>query len=328
MPNVATQLTEEQIESIVAEEQDRLMMVRGERAFMWIGGLFLFGLVLYFVRFGLPFLYGIWNSSDPRETLLSNLSGPEVWGTFGDFLGGLLNPAVGIVTVYLVLMNVRMQKKELGYALREMKNSNAALAKQNFAIEQQGVQNTFFQWLTAYREILSGLKFTFSDNPNAAGLEVLERLYNDAFHTGRISQRITDAGFSQFADAYVRRESIDDSKAIVAIDQAIMAQWDSILKSYNYLLLPSLKSLAGLIIWINRQHPQFIDEQKKSEYIDIIASHLSQVEAKFLLLYAYSEDHGLLKLLRDLGFFHELKFLHDANLDFLFNFGRFIDLGE
>jgi len=303
-------------------------MARGERAFMWIAALFLFGLILYFVRFGLPFLYGIWSSTDRKDFFLSNLSGPDAWGTFGDFLGGLLNPAVGIVTVYLVLMNVRMQKKELGYALREMKNSNAALAKQNLAIEQQGVQNTFFQWLTAYREIISGLKFTFNDNPNAAGLEVMERVYNDHFHTGRIAPRITEAGFSQFADAYVRRERIDNREAIVAIDQAIMAQWDFVLKSYNYLLLPSLKSLSGLIIWIHRQHPQYIDQQKKSEYVDIISSHLSQVEAKFLLLYAYSEDHGLLKLLRDLGLFHELKFLHDANFDFLFNFGRFIDLGE
>jgi len=304
------------------------MIRRGEHAFKWIAGLFLFGTTLYFVRFGLPFLYGVWNSNDPKKFFLSNLSGPDAWGTFGDFLGGVLNPAVGIVTVYLVLMNVRLQKKELGYALREMKNSNAALEKQNIAIEQQGIQNTFFQWMTTYRETISGLKFTFSSNPNAAGLEVLERIYNEQFHAGRISQQIANLGFSQFSDAYVRRERIEDHDAIVAIDQAIMAQWDFVLKSYNYLLRPALQSLSGLIIWINRQPPQYFGEQKKSEYIDIVSSHLSQVEMKLLLLYAYSEDHGLLKLLRDLGLFHELKFLQDANLDFLFNSGRFSDLGE
>jgi hypothetical protein len=328
MPNLAAHQMEDQIESVISEEQDKIMFVRGERAFKWIVRLFLFGFILYFVRFGLPLLYGTWKSTDREHFLLSNLGGPDAWGTFGDFLGGVLNPAVGIVTVYLVLMNVRMQKKELRYALREMKNSNAALAKQNIAIEQQGVQNTFFQWLTAYRDIISGLKYTFSENPNAAGLEVLERLYNDGFHTGRIAQRIKESGFAQFADAYARKEKIEEPEVIVAIDHAIMLQWDCVLNSYNYLLLPSLKSLAGLIIWINRQHPQYINEKKKSEYIDIISSHLSQVEIKFLLLYAYSEDHGLLKLLRDLGLFHELKFLDDANLDFLFNFGRFVNLGE
>lgn len=328
MPNIIPPKPEEHIESSIADDQDNFVMLRGERAFLWIAGLFLISLILYFVRFGIPFFYGVWNSIDRTDYFIANLSGTDAWGTFGDFLGGLLNPAVGIVTVYLVLMNVRMQKKELGYALREMKNSNAALAKQNFAIEQQGIQNTFFQWLTAYRGIISGLKFSFSEDPNAAGLKVLEQLYNEQFHTGRISQRIADAGFSQFADAYIRRERIEDRAAIVAIDQAIMEQWELVLKSYNYLLLPALKSLSGLIIWITRQHPEYIDEHKKSEYIDIISSHLSQVEAKFLLLYAYNEDHGLLKQLRDLGFFHEIKFLNDANFDFLFNFGRFIDLGE
>jgi hypothetical protein len=328
MPNLNPQKPEEHIESSIAEDQEKIMMLRGERAFLWIAGLFLISLILYFIRFGLPFLYGVWNSIDRTDYFIANLSGPDAWGTFGDFLGGLLNPAVGILTVYLILMNVRMQKKELGYALREMKNSNAALAKQNFAIEQQGVQNTFFQWLTAYREIISGLKFSFSEDPNAAGLTVLEHLYNDQFHTGRISQRITNTGFSQFSDAYVRRERIDDRDAIVAIDQAIMTQWEFVLKSYNYLLLPALKSLSGLIIWIARQHPEYISDQKKSEYIDIISSHLSQVEVKFLLFYSYNEDHGLLKQLRDLGFFHDLKFLNDANFDFLFNFGLFIDLGE
>ena len=35
------------------------------------------------------------------------------WGTFGDYVGGLLNPVVGLATVLLVIISITTQQKEL-----------------------------------------------------------------------------------------------------------------------------------------------------------------------------------------------------------------------
>ncbi len=40
------------------------------------------------------------------------LGGPEEWGQLGDYLGGVINPVVGIVTVVLVVMTLRVTRAE------------------------------------------------------------------------------------------------------------------------------------------------------------------------------------------------------------------------
>lgn len=57
---------------------------------------------------------------------------PDSWGQFGDFLGGLLNPLVGIVTVLLVLETLRVTR-------REAADNRAALEHQRREMERQTV---------------------------------------------------------------------------------------------------------------------------------------------------------------------------------------------
>lgn len=40
------------------------------------------------------------------------LGGPEEWCELGDYLGGVINPVVGIVTVVLVVMTLRVTRAE------------------------------------------------------------------------------------------------------------------------------------------------------------------------------------------------------------------------
>lgn len=37
----------------------------------------------------------------------------EVWGTFGDYLGGILNPIIAVFAFYLIAKTYELQKKEL-----------------------------------------------------------------------------------------------------------------------------------------------------------------------------------------------------------------------
>ena len=62
----------------------------------------------------------------------------EIWGQFGDFLGGVVNPVVGLVTIVLLIFTLQSQQKELAE-----QRSQAAI---------QGFEQTFTSWLTAYRD--------------------------------------------------------------------------------------------------------------------------------------------------------------------------------
>ncbi|WP_294991308.1 hypothetical protein [uncultured Stenotrophomonas sp.] len=58
------------------------------------------------------------------------LGDPDSWGQFGDFLGGLLNPLVGIVTVLMVLETLRITR-------REAADTRAALEHQRLEMHEQ-----------------------------------------------------------------------------------------------------------------------------------------------------------------------------------------------
>lgn len=46
---------------------------------------------------------------------------PGVWGTFGDFFGGLMNPVVAFAAFYWLTQSVKFQKQELADTRRELK---------------------------------------------------------------------------------------------------------------------------------------------------------------------------------------------------------------
>lgn len=55
---------------------------------------------------------------------------PDSWGQFGDFLGGLLNPLVGIITVLLILETLRITRKEAQDNRIELARQHAEMEKQ------------------------------------------------------------------------------------------------------------------------------------------------------------------------------------------------------
>jgi len=50
----------------------------------------------------------------------NGIGDPEAWGQFGDYLGGVVNPVVGIVTVVLVVMTLRVTRLEAQAARRQI----------------------------------------------------------------------------------------------------------------------------------------------------------------------------------------------------------------
>lgn len=52
-----------------------------------------------------------------------NAGGPNEWGTFGDFIGGLSNPLLSFLTIILLVVSLRLQAKELKESSEAVKQS-------------------------------------------------------------------------------------------------------------------------------------------------------------------------------------------------------------
>lgn len=56
----------------------------------------------------------------------------STWGAFGDFVGGTLNPVIGLISVLLLFATWRVTSKTLDTSKKELRNSNELLNNQQF----------------------------------------------------------------------------------------------------------------------------------------------------------------------------------------------------
>ncbi|MEJ1366304.1 MAG: hypothetical protein RPU42_14610 [Candidatus Sedimenticola sp. (ex Thyasira tokunagai)] len=68
---------------------------------------------------------------------------PANWGPFGDFIGGVLNPIVGLLALIGLLWTIYQNQVELSLAREEMSRSSEALEKNNEQSEKRSqIDNT------------------------------------------------------------------------------------------------------------------------------------------------------------------------------------------
>jgi len=86
------------------------------------------------------------------------------WGTFGDFMGGTLNPIFAIFSLAAILYTIKIQTEELELSRKELEATRDELRKsseaqqeqsesfkiQNESIKLQSFENTFFQLLNLW----------------------------------------------------------------------------------------------------------------------------------------------------------------------------------
>lgn len=73
-------------------------------------------------------------SNDLFRTCLENSR--AAYGQFGDFIGGMFNPIVGLFTIFLLVSTIKQQSRALDQTESALKHANAALEQNKVAIEQ------------------------------------------------------------------------------------------------------------------------------------------------------------------------------------------------
>ncbi|MCQ2005855.1 putative phage abortive infection protein [Rhizobium sp. NRK18] len=78
-------------------------------------------------------------------------------GTFGDFIGGTLNPILTFLTFMALLITIVLQQKELAETRNELAASARALKDQHTSLDRQNFETTFFQMLTLHNTIVNSI---------------------------------------------------------------------------------------------------------------------------------------------------------------------------
>ncbi len=85
------------------------------------------------------------------------------WGTFGDFVGGTLNPIFSLLAFFALLYTIKLQSKELRNSTDQLRKSASALEIQNRHWEHQNFQSSFFTVFTIYNNSVSDLFYTYNN---------------------------------------------------------------------------------------------------------------------------------------------------------------------
>lgn len=280
---------------------------------LWTAGFAaVFLLLIYFAKLGRasielnPSQFS-WTGTD--KWILKNLSlDPGVWGQFGDFVGGILNPAIGLVTIYLVLVNVRLQRRELKATVREMRASNAALENQSKLQERQNIEQTFFTWISTYREAVSSARFSHTMVGNSEGRDALHSAQQYFLSGDELARRMVASGIPT-GETYRRmvNEALLDVEFLPNFMDASRIQWKKTNDSISHHVEPIVRTLSELMKWVHQLPPALISLNKKRQYFDIISAQISDIERTFLFLYCFfSKDQRLARLINKYGVFHYL----------------------
>lgn len=84
----------------------------------WIQSILVLGLIIILVVVGM-YVFSFDVTTISKST--------TVWGEFGDYLGGSLNPIFGFLTLITLLLTIAIQSKQLEVSSEELKNSRMEL---------------------------------------------------------------------------------------------------------------------------------------------------------------------------------------------------------
>lgn len=78
----------------------------------------------------------------------------EKWGQFGDYVGGILNPFLGFVSIVLLIKSLALQYEANGNLKEEISNSRKTEKLRSF-------EGFFFNLVSTQRELLNSFKISF-----------------------------------------------------------------------------------------------------------------------------------------------------------------------
>ncbi|RAM63128.1 hypothetical protein RB24_17535 [Herbaspirillum rubrisubalbicans] len=212
-------------------------------------------------------------------------------GQAGDYFGGILNPIIGLVTIFLVFITLRMQREELQAAQSELAESRAISAQQIKAVKRQSFEQTFFAWLNSYRDIVEKVKVEES-----TGRLALKVLWDQHLSYSTIAAIVKLRKIRLVLSKSLPQNQVgpDDPRLTINV---CLTQWDKLFRDNEHQLDTMFRTLYRLLKWIDDQPEDTIELEEKWHYISIVRAHLSTMEGLFLFY------NGCSKLGQNMNYF-------------------------
>lgn len=187
------------------------------------------------------------------------------WGTFGDYVGGVLNPIFAFASLIAILYSMHLQSEELENSSNELQRSAEALNSQIAISKQQTFDNTFFQLLSLHNAIIKDMDL--KDSKNIAVSEG-----RDCFRTY----------YLKFKNHYiVAQDNITEAKGSYEAEsmEHIEVAYDNFFKDNQSNVGHYFRNLYHIIKFID--NAEMVKETKK-RYASIIRAQLSSYELALL----------------------------------------------
>ncbi|MCS3504469.1 putative phage abortive infection protein [Achromobacter sp. JUb104] len=205
-----------------------------------------------------------------RSTFKGKFSTDQAdWGAFGDFMGGIVNPVAGLVTIVLLVLTLRSQQDELEEQRRQ-------LAKQAF-------EQSFFGWTSSYRELISGLQFGSGTelDPRLTGVIALHEILRLG-HTPSNEETHSLIKKMQSVDATEQEEIRATHRS------STVAWWERCFASNEPQLGALIRTLYSLLRWVD-SHPT-VSWAEKWDAVSIIRARLSGPELRVIYFNGFLHD--------------------------------------
>lgn len=201
------------------------------------------------------------------------------WAAFGDYIGGLLNPIVGMATILLVILSIRIQQKELKASVREMKSANETSYRISF-------EQSMFSWLENYHKQIREIK-----HGNYEGRMFLQHLYGERLSPAKTVTLESDCikldkifyprSDSEGNEIYIRINVPNEYGLHQMSARQFYAtiQFQEIYGKYRSDFDAAFRTLYRLIRWVDKSQISLSD---KWHYCALIRSQLSWIELVFL----------------------------------------------
>ena len=195
----------------------------------------------------------------------------DVWGQFGDYLGGSLNPVFGLLTLLVLLYNTRMQQREIKKNSRLMAKQTKMLNKQVGLTKQRAIEDFAFQLLEEAR----------TDEYVQAALKAEGNIVAGIFILSLNADGEYDA-------------SIKSSEANVEMAGAYFHQHVGVeLGALMHVIYPKLLALTSCAIKLPKQNRNFIATLIKTRFgIDVVSAVIHMA-----LFYERNDDYEEFKKL-------------------------------
>jgi hypothetical protein len=196
-------------------------------------------------------------------------------GSFGDFVGGTLNPLLTFLTFMGLLVTIVLQQTELRDTRTELERSATALEKQIQATDRQNFESTFFQMLTLHNTIVNSIDLFYSGRERA--------MANSSDKGGRETKGrdCFSQFFENFKDEYAATsEGPDRERLQKAYDAFWQRRQQDLAHYYRYLynVLRFVHEAQGI--------------KDRGPYVKLLRAQLSDFEL-VMLFYTALNEHGI-----------------------------------